>query len=325
MRRRALLLAGGALLPLAAARSFAQAAKRRLTFVAPGTEEGFGNFYKAFQSSLKALGYVEGRDLSIEVIWGGQQGDALASLAAGVVARKPDLILTASSAYVAAFKKATSTIPIVFATASNPVEQGFAESLRRPGGNITGVILYIGLSGKIPEIVREALPKVRRLAILTHDKDPIFKVQLEEFEPAARRLKFDPVVVLVSRAEDLDRAFKQLADRKVEALYVPAIALLANTLRRQLAERCLAARLPLVGSNPNFAESGGLLGYGTRVEENYRRAAALVDKILRGAKPGEIAIEQPEKFELAVNLKTAKAIGVTLSPAFLQRAEKVIE
>ena len=294
-------------------------------FIAPGSEEGFGGFYEAFRSELKALGYVEGRDLAIEVIWGGQQGDALASLAAGVVARKPDLILTASSAYVAAFKKATSTIPIVFATAANPVEQGFAASLRRPGGNITGLVLYLGLNSKIPEVVREALPTVRRLAILVHDADPVHKIQLEEFEPAARRLKFDPVVVRVSRAEDLDRAFRELADRKAEVLYVPALALLASTLRRNLVERCLAARLPLTGSNPNFAESGGLLGYGTRTEENYRRAAALVDKILKGAKPGDLPIEQPERFELIVNMKTAKVIGVTPSNAILQRADKVIE
>ena len=281
--------------------------------------------YKAFLSALTALGHVEGRDFSIEKIWGAGGTEGLVPLAARVVAREPDLILTASSAYVAAFKKETSTIPIVFASAGNPVEQGLVASLRRPGGNITGVSLYIGLNGKILEVVREALPTVRRLAILIHDRDPVSRLQLAEFEPAARRLKFDAVVVPVSRAEDLERAFRDLTERKAEALYVPSSALLARTLSRQVVERCIAARLPLVGSNPEFAESGALLGYGTRTEENYRRAAALVDKILRGAKPGDLAVEQPERFELVVNMKTAKAIGVKLSPNTLLRATRVIE
>jgi putative ABC transport system substrate-binding protein len=295
-----------------------------VVYVAPGNEEGFRGFYEAFNSALKALGYVEGRDLSIEVIWGAGGTEGLASLAAGVVARKPDLILTASSTYVAAFKKETSTIPIVFATAGNPVEQGFAASLRRPGGNITGVLLHLSLSGKITDVVREALPTARRIAILGHDADPVFKLQLEQFEPAARRLKFETIVVRISREEDLDRAFKELATRKAEVLYVPPLAL-GTTLRRQLTERCLAARLPMVGLSPNFAELGGLIGYGTRLEENYRRAAALVDKILRGGKPGELPIEQPERVELVVNMKAARAIGATISKTTLARADKVIE
>jgi putative ABC transport system substrate-binding protein len=186
-------------------------------------------------------------------------------------------------------------------------------------------MLYVGLSGKIPEVAREAFPGVRRLAVLVHDADPVHKLQLEEFEPAARRLKFESIVVRVSRAEDLDRAFRELASRKAEVLYVPAAALLTSTLRLQLAERSIAARLPMLGANPTFAESGGLLGYGTRSEENYRRAAALVDKILKGAKPGELPIEQPERIELVVNLKTASAIGAVISSKTLLRADKVIE
>ena len=297
---------------------------RRIAFVPPGTEEGYRAYFNAFLAGLKDLGYVEGRDVSIEVLWGDNKIEGLASRAAAVVARNPAVIVTGSSASVAAFKKATSSIPIVFATAGAVVEQGFVASLRRPGGNITGVILHSGLSAKIVEITREALPKVRRFAILVDDKDPIHKTMLDDFEPSARRFNFEPLVVRVSRAEDLERAFKELAERNAEALYLPPLALLGS-LRYQLVQRALKARLPHLSTAPISVEAGGLLSYGTRVEENYQRAAALVDKILRGAKPGDLAVEQPERFQLIVNLKTAKAIGVTLSPVTLLRADKVIE
>jgi len=311
-------------LTLAAGRLSAQSTThlRQVMFVAPGNEDGFGKFYEVFNSELEALGYLEGRDLSIAVVWGGQQGNALASLAAAIVARKPNLILTATSAYVAAFKNATTTIPIVFATAGDPVGQGLVASLRRPGGNITGVALHLGLSAKLPEVVREALPTMRRLAILGDDKDPVFRLQLKRFEQTARRLGLELLVMRISRAEDLDRAFSELAHRKAESLIVAANALL-NSLTDQLVERSLAARLPLIKADPLAAERGFLLGYGTGVAGNYRRAAALADKILRGAKPGEVAVEQPEHFELIVNLKIAKAIGVTLSPTTMLRADRL--
>src|SRR5262249_16943470 len=151
---------------------------RRVTIVAPGNEEGFREFLGVFRSKLKELGYVEGRDLEVEAFYEGLE--TLPARAAAVVARKPDVILTASSAGVAAFKKATSTIPIVFATAVNPVEQGFVASLQRPGGNITGIGLHIGVNAKIVEIAREAFPRARRIAILLYEKDPIHRVQLAE-------------------------------------------------------------------------------------------------------------------------------------------------
>jgi len=324
MKRRALLIAGGAWLAGAATSAFAQTTKplRRVEFVAPGTEEGFREFFAVIRSKLKELGYVEGRDLVLEASWG--EIDTLASRAAAVVARKPDVIVTASSAAVAECKKATPTIPIVFASAANPVEQGFVASLQRPGGNITGVLLYIGLSAKITEIAREAFPKARRLAILLHEKDPIHRAQLAEFEPAAARLKFDPVVVRISSPDDFDRAFAELARRKAEVLYLPNAALFQAN-RRQLAERALNARLPLLGTATHLTENGGLMDYGTRADENYQRAAVLVDKILRGAKPGDLPVERPEKIFLVINMKTAKAIGAKLPEKFITRADKVIE
>jgi putative ABC transport system substrate-binding protein len=326
MKRRALLVASGAWLAAVAARSFAQApnAARRIVFLQPGTEAGWSLRMNTFRVALKELGHVEGRDISVEVRWGNDRTEALAGLAAEVVATNPAVIVTATSAAVAACKKATSTIPVVFATAADPVEQGFVASLGRPGGNITGVIVHSGLSAKIVEIAREALPRARRFAILVHDPDPVHKVHLENFSAAAPRFKFEPVVVHVVRVEDLDRAFRELAARKAEALFIPNIAFFTSQ-RDQIVERALKARLPLLSNQSVVSERGGLLSYGTAIEENYRRAASLVDRILRGAKPGDLAVEQPEKFELIVNMKTARAIGVKLSPTTMLRATKVIE
>ncbi len=272
---------------------------------------------------LKDLGYAEGRDISFEVRWADGRIERLASLAAEIAASNPAVIVTLSSESIAACKQATSSIPIVFAVAESVVEQGFVASLRRPGGNITGVTAH-SLSGKIVEIIREALPAARRLAVLVNEKDRTSKGVLDLFEPAARRFKFEPLIVRVSRAEDFERAFKDLADRKADALYQPNLALLI-TNRDRIIELALKARLPHFSINPDIAAAGGLLSYGTSIEENWRRAAALVDKILRGANPGELPIDQPERFQFVVNLKTAKAIGVKLSQTTMLRADKVIE
>ncbi|MGH9578085.1 MAG: ABC transporter substrate-binding protein, partial [Terriglobales bacterium] len=284
MKRRAVLIAGGAGLIFAAAPSFGQAPKasRRIAFLLPGTEAGYRIQLQEFRTALKELGYVEGHDISIDVRWSDGRTERLASLAAELLASNPAVIVTASSEGVSACKKATSSIPIVFATAGAVVEQGFVASLRRPGGNITGVALHSQLDAKITEVIREALPSARRLAVLVHDMDRFHKMVLDSFEPAARSLKFELMVVRVSRAEDFERAFKELTDRKADALYVPNIALLTAN-RERIIEHALKARLPHFSVNPAIAAAGGLLSYGTLLEENYRRAAALVDKILRGA------------------------------------------
>jgi len=326
MKRRALLVAGGAWLAAAAARSFAQAPKapRRIAILAAGTEAGYRTVLDAFKTTLKELGHVEGRDVSIDIRWANDRTEQLAALAAEMVARNPDVIVTASSAAVAACKKATSSIPIVFATVGDPVGQGFVASLGRPGGNITGIMVHRGLSAKITEIAREAFPKARRLAMLFHVADPAAKSNLDEFEPAARRFKFDPLIVRVAGAADFERAFKELVERKADVVFVPNVTLFASQFE-QLVDRSLKARIPLVSTQQFITARGGLLSYGTDRVENYRRAAALVDKILRGAKPGDLPVEQPERFQLVVNMKTAKVIGVKLSPTTMLRATKVIE
>ena len=238
MKRRALLAATGALLAAAATRSIAQTLKapRRIAVMHPGTQAGYARNFDAFRSALKELGYVEGKDISIEVRWAEGKSELLESLAAEAVALNPAVILTGSTAGVVACKKATSSIPIVFTTAGSPVERGLVASLQRPGGNVTGITVHTGLSAKIVEIAREALPAARRLAMLVHDKDPVHKEHLENFEQSARRLKLDSLIVRIARADELDRAFSELAQHKAEALIVPNMALLSS-LQQQLVER----------------------------------------------------------------------------------------
>lgn len=325
MNRRALLALGGALLAAAAAGSFAQVPNpsRRIAFLHLGALKGNQSTFDALRSGLKDLGYVNERELLIDVRWAEGRVDRLSSLAAEIVALHPRVIVTATSAATAAAKKATSTIPIVFATATNPVEQGFVASLPRPGGNITGILLHLGLAAKNVEIAREALPRAGRLAMLVDETDPVHKLMLDNFLPSAQRSKFEAVVVRVARADDLDRAFTELAERKADALYLPEQNFMV-VHRSQLIARSLKARLPLLSPSHDITMAGGLMSYGTRREENYRRAAALVDKILRGAMPGDLPVEQPERFELVVNMKTAKAIGISLSPVIMLRANQVV-
>lgn len=323
MKRRALLISSGAWLAAVATRSFAQTT-RRIAVLLPGIESGYRSRFDAFRAELKNLGHIEGREILIDVRFAEDKIERLASLAAETVALGPAVILTATSAGVAACKKATSTIPIVFASGGRPVEQGFVSSLRRPGGNITGILTHFDLATKMVEVAREALPQAQRLAILVHDSDPAHKSMLELIVQSAQHFKFDPVVVRVARAEGIDRAFNEIIKRKADALYLMPLAFSVSH-SKQFIDRSLKARLPLLSGHHDTTVAGGLLSYGTWREENFRRAAALVDKILRGAKPGDLPVEQPERFELVVNAKTAKAIGISLSPVTMLRADRVIE
>lgn len=326
MKRRLLLLGGGAWLAVVPLVPLSQSERRPrlIEYVHPGTRAGNQYLFDILRADLKSLGYSEGRDVVIHPAWADDRTDRMPSLAAEAVARKPDLIVTATGAGVAAFKKATSTIPVVFTTAGNPEEQGFVASLQRPGGNITGIMLHLGLTSKSVEIAREAFPKATRLAILVHETDPVHRLYLDAFLPSAKRLGFEPVVLRVAKAEDLDRAFRELAISKAALLYVPDQAFMLSR-RKRLAAQSLAAKTALFSNTHEITGEGGLMSYGTPREENYRRAAMLVDKILRGAKPGDLPIEQPERFLLVVNRKTAQAIGVTLSPATMQRVDRVID
>jgi putative ABC transport system substrate-binding protein len=326
MKRRRLLLAGGALLAAAAAPAFSQAPKlRRIAFLHPARRSGTqAEVFESFRAGLKELGYIEGRDISIEATWADDQTERLPSLAAAIVARKPEVLVTATTAGVAACSKATSTIPIVFASLANPVEQGFVSTLQRPGGNITGVLIYPKLTQKLVEVAREALPGAKRLALLTHEADPAHKYDLEDFEETARRQKFTPLVVKIARREDLGNAFAELAKRKTDAVIVGQLAIFGSN-QSEIGALALKTKLAVLSAQLSFAEHGALLSYGTSREENYRRAAALVDKILRGAKPADLAVEQPQRFYLIVNRRTAKLIGAKLGPAMNGRADRIID
>jgi putative ABC transport system substrate-binding protein len=293
-------------------------------FFHPGTSAGFQPQLSAFRGAIKELGYAEGRDLSIEVRAGDNRQDRFPKFAAEIVAQRPDVVVTATSAAIAAFKQATSSIPIVFAAAYDPVGQGFVASLQRPGGNITGVLTHIDLSPKLVEIVREAFPTVRRLGILVHDLDPAQRLALKLFEPAALRHEFEPIVVRVTRVEDLDRAFKEFAERKAEAIILENNTFQV-TNRQDIIKRAFDARLPIFSTSNLIAESGGLLSYSNLTEESWRRSATLVHKILRGAKPAELPVEQPERFVLVVNRKAARAVGIELSAVTIMRADRLID
>lgn len=244
-------------------------------------------------------------------------------LAAELVGLKPAVILTATSAGVAACMKASAAVPIVFATAGNPDEQGFVASLSRPGGNVTGVMVHL-IDAKLVEMVRLAFPQAKRLAMLAYDRDPVQKRIHDDFESSAKSLKFDPVVVSVRRVEELSAAFNEVVAKRPAALVLPNISF-AFSNSRYLIERAIEARLALVTGREETTDAGALLSYGTDRRENYRRAATMVDKILRGAKPSDLPVERPERFQLVVNMKTAKAIGVTLSPTIMLRADRVVE
>lgn len=288
-----------------------------------GTPSSYRARVDAFRTELKKLGYEEGRNIGLDFRWAENKPGRLAALAEELVALRPDVLVTGSSGGVAAAKNATSTIPIVFGSAGSPIEQGFIASFRRPGGNVTGVIVH-GVEGKAVEIVREVLPRARRLAILIHKPDPYSRLAVEAFLPAAKQLKFEPVIVEVERAEELALAFNAVTRQKADALYLPPLVFNA-THRDYLAERSLQAKLPLISSYAEATAAGALLSYGSDRNENYRRAAVLVDKILRGASPAELPVEQPQKLQLIVNLKTARAIGVHLTREFVQRADGIID
>ena len=275
-----------------------------------------------FLQRLHELGWIEGRTVAIEYRWA--DGERYAEAAAELVQLKVDVIVTMGTLAVVTAKQATSVIPIVFAGAGAPVETGLVASLARPGGNVTGLSLQAtDVVGKRLEFLREVIPDLRRLAILIDVGNPQGVLEMGEIEAAARGLRIDFVPLEIRQAEDIAPAFDALKGR-VDALYVAADPLL-NTNRVRIHTLALAARLPTMHGVREFVEAGGLMSYGPSITGNYRRAADFVDKILRGTKPGDLPVEQPTKFDLIINLTTAKALELTIPPTLLARADEVIE
>ena len=278
----------------------------------------------AFVQRLHQLGWIENRNVVIEYRWAEGRQERFAEIAAEFVQLKVDLIVAPTTPAVMAAKQATSLIPIVIATADDPVGTGLVASLARPGGNVTGLSNQISdTSPKRLELLREVVPGLRRLAILFNVGNPGAVLDIREFEAAVRMFGLEALTFEIRRAEDIAPGFEALKGR-ADALYVGADPLV-NTNRVRINTLALAARLPTMHGTRDYVEAGGLMSYGPNVPDQYRRAADYVDKILRGAKPGDLPVEQPTKFDLIINLTTAKALGLTLSPSLLARADELIE
>jgi putative tryptophan/tyrosine transport system substrate-binding protein len=323
-RREFISLLGGAAAawPLAA-RAQQPAKLPTIGVLGVATASAWSDWVSSFVQRLRELGWIEGRTVAIEYRWAGGRSERFAEIAAEFVRLKVDIIVTAGGAVVAA-KAATTVTPIVFAVASDPLGSGLVASLARPGGNVTGLSVQVpDVAGKRVELLRELVPSFRTLAIMANVGYPAAVLEMGEIQAAARTLGLEVTVVEIRRAEDIASAFEALKSR-AEVLYV-CIDPLTDTNRIRINALALGARLPTISGFREDLEAGGLIFYGPNVSDLFRRAAEYVDKILRGAKPGDIPVEQPTKFDLVVNLTTAKALGLKIPESFLLRANEVIE
>ena len=325
MRRRAFIkLLGGAAAswPLAA-RAQQPAKLPTIGLLGASTPATWSLFIAAFVRRLRELGWIEGRSIAIEYRWAEGRGERFAEIAAEFVRLKVDVIVTAGGAVLAA-KQATSLIPIVFAVAADPVGGGLVASLAQPGGNVTGLSTqFTDLAGKRLELLREIVSSLRQLAIMANAGYPAAVLEMAEVQATARTLGLEVTTLEIRRAEDIAPAFEALKGH-AEALYVCSDPLTA-TNRVRINTLALAARLPMMYGVRESVEAGGLMSYGPNFPDLWRHAGDLVDKILRGAKPAEIPVEQPTKFDLVINLTTAKALGLDVPPTLLARADEVIE
>ena len=323
--RRAFLAGTGAVLvaaPLAAEAQEQKAGKvYRIGFLRAGRPPK--PWVEAFQQGLREVGYVDGQNVVLEFRFTDGNFDQLPRLAEELVRLKVDVILASSAPPALAAKKATTSVPIVFVGVFDPVELGLIPSLGRPGGNITGLgSTSADLAGKRLELLRELVPKLRRVAVLWDPSNPTNPIQLKGAEVAARTLGLQLQPAPVQSPNDFDAAFK--AARGANGLLLLDSPLVI-THRAPLAGLAATSRLPAISGLRDFVEVGGLMSYGQDFPDSYRRAAKYVDKILKGAKPADLPVEQPTKFELVINLKTAKALGLTIPPSLLLRADQVIE
>ena len=324
MNRRAFitLLCGAAAWPLAA-RAQQRGKPPTIGFLGVGTPAVQGQWAAAFAQRLRELGWVEGSSVAIEYRWAEGRDERYNEIAAELIRLNVDIIVTAGTSALAV-KQATAVIPIVFTAAPDPVGMGLVASLARPGGNVTGLsVQSTDIAGKRLEILREVVPAVGRLAVLANIGASGAVLELRNVQATAKAFGLDITTLEIRRTEDIAPAFAALKGR-VDALYV-CVDPLTVINRIRINTLALGARLPTMHGFRDFVEPGGLISYGASFPHQYRRAADLVDKILRGAKPGDIPIEQPTKFDLVVNLITGQALGLTVPPTLLARADEVIE
>jgi putative tryptophan/tyrosine transport system substrate-binding protein len=321
MRRRDFitLLSGAAVTwPLAAA---AQLSKiPRIGVLMLGNPDP-AHFLSTFRGELRKLGYVEGQNIILELRSASGLSENLPSLARELVDLNVDVIVGYQTPCVTAAKQATAKIPIVMSPGADPIGSGFVASFARPGGNITGMAAAtVEMTGKNLELIREVLPAVRRVAALGNASDPFHKAFFESIMSAASALDFEIKPILVRGSDELERAFGEMMTSGVGALIVQP------SLPRELpAKAALKNRLPLFAASDEFTRAGGLMSYSPQIESFYRGAAAFVDKIIKGGKPADLPVEFPIKFQLLINLKTARALGLTMPPTLLTRADEVIE
>jgi putative ABC transport system substrate-binding protein len=329
MNRRKLLVAFGLGALAAALPSIAQQQGKiwRIGFLAPRSRPTSSDpdVYGAFPQGMRELGYVEGKNFVVEWRFADGKFERLPGLAAELVRMKVDVIVAAGTVATEVAQRATTTIPIVIAASVDPVGSGFVKSLARPGGNITGLSLATSdFSPKHLELLMTAVPKLSRVAVLVSPDNSAHPGVLKSVQAASQKLGVQVLPVNARTPEDIERGFAMMKRERAEAVIVAADAFFFLQ-RRQIAELALRHRLASMASNREYAAAGGLMSYGQNIADFYRRAATFVDKILKGAKPGELPIEQPTIFELVINLKTAKALGLAIPQELLLRADKVIE
>jgi putative ABC transport system substrate-binding protein len=317
------LVLGLALASVHSADAQQQAKVAKIGWLSPGSASSAE--IESFLRELRKLGYVDGKNITLEFRYADTKLDRLPALADELVGLKVDVLLTVATPTALAAKNATRTIPIVFSGVSDPVAAGLIDSLARPGGNITG-FTHIGpvLAGKRLELLKETVPKLSHVAVLWDPKDSGSTEQWKQSQVPARELGLQLHPMGVSDADKYEEAFKEAAKARIAALAVTTNSLaIAN--RKRISDLAARNRLPAIYPRADFVESGGLMSYGADQGEAAKRVAFMVDKILKGAKPADIPVEQPIKFELMINLKTAKALGLTIPPVVMMRAQKVIK
>src|SRR5215467_2652701 len=297
----------------------------RIGYLDASTASGSAVLVDAFRQELSKLGWIEGKNLTIEYRFAKQKFERLPELAADLARLKVDLIVGAATPPAVAAKKATQTIPIITVTTADPVGSRLVASLAHPGGNVTGLSLVPGLemSGKQLELLKEAVPKLNQVAVLIDPGNEPTARFLKEAEKAASSLVLHLRAVEAGNADELNSAFSAINEKRPDALLVIASPILSAN-RTQIARFATSSRLPAMYPYSEFVDAGGLMSYGPHQPDLYRRAATYVDKILKGADPANLPIDQPTKFELVINLKTAKALNLTIPQSVLYRADKVI-
>jgi ABC-type uncharacterized transport system substrate-binding protein len=326
-RREFITLLGGAAAgwPLAAGAQQQATTVQKVGFLSDESRTLGLAAFKVIAKALGELGYVEGRNIVFESRYSEDKNNLLPGLAAELVRMRVTVIIAVGTPATRAAKNATNSIPIVFSRIADPIALGLATSLARPGGNLTGVsLITTDLAAKRLEMLTEVVPGIKRVGVLWDPTFPSAPLELKEIERAASLLNIELEPLGVQRAEELDAAMHTLVERHGQALTVVP-GLLFTEQRKRVAEVAIRNGLPTMLSRREHVEAGGLMSYGPNYSDMYRRAATYVDKILKGAKPADLPIEQPTKFELVVNLKTAQALGLTISREFQLRADEVIE